>query len=135
MIPFAFVLIVLAGGPVSTQPVSAQVTQPGHLGPSCKKVPDLEWAGKTVEQVKAAADLKWGTGKWDIVVVQAYDDAKYLPVVAQHPYQERGLTAGELMHLYVDGSGGYLDTTAERVTVVFLGGLALFLGWRLWKKK
>ena len=69
----------------------------------CKKL------GKTVQNVKPDADSLWAPpGSWDIVYEQSYADSKNLLVIKQDPQPGTGLTAGQLMHLYVDGSGGFV---------------------------
>ena len=76
--------------------------------PECDEVPDLKAVGKSVLAVKPDADSLWGAGAWDIVYEQSYENSKNLLVIKQDPQPGAGLTAGQLMHLYVDGSGGFL---------------------------
>ena len=77
--------------------------------PECDVVPDLKAVGKTVQNVKPDADSLWAPpGSWDIVYEQSYADSKNLLVIKQDPQPGTGLTAGQLMHLYVDGSGGFV---------------------------
>lgn len=108
-----------------------------HDGPSCKKVPDLAIDGvKKVRDVKGTLDdyTKWGAEKWNVVVVQDYDDVKDMVVKAQHPSGGSGLTMGQFMHIYVAPSEGFVDTVAEKVTVAFLIIVIMLLAWRLWRK-
>lgn len=118
-----FGLLVLATGPASAAPLPSP--------PQTKVVPDLGVDGsKTVADVKTKINEKWGVNKYKVVSLVT-GDTDGLIAEQQQPAPGKFLTEGELMHIYVGGSGGggFFEDVKVLQTIVVVELIVILVGW------